>query len=65
MGDLEIASGAGDIHVSAGAASDIAAKEASGYGPPRWSQGSVLAQNRRLAPSLSAKTAFHWGVAKR
>jgi hypothetical protein len=30
-----------------------------------WSQGSVLAQNLRLAPSLSAKTALDWGVAKR
>ena len=29
------------------------------------SQIMALAQNRRLAPSLSAKTALDWGVAKR
>ncbi len=46
--DLEIASGAGDI-MSAGAAPSIAAKEASGYGPPRFV--ARIAPGREPAPA--------------
>ncbi len=62
MGGLEIDSGAGDIM---GRGSDIAAKVASGYGPRRFGVRSELAEIRLLRPSLSAKTALDWGVAKR
>ena len=62
MGDLEIAFGTGDIM---GAGSDIAAKEASGYGPPRLAAG----ERTRLEPAPCAEPisedGFHWGVAKR